>query len=260
MNIKLDDALRTVGLLLVTLSGLFAIVVAYPPSFGEERSSRDPAFSLESALSSHGFEALPEIVSARLANSVTIYQGMRVVTAAGIECSLGYLDVDNHVAFLARHCFGTQDVAEIEGMAVGAYGVKIGTVASMDDYRFHNPELDAVAHADVDIAVISLVRNVTLGGNLYSGDPVVPYGQLRLGARVCTFGATSQVKICGRIVAKQPEARKIYIAPDRPGLTSKNGDSGGPVWQPGVGIVGVHGGSFAGNVGGVVRGEYAIGF
>lgn len=137
-----------------------------------------------------------------------------------ISCTVGYIDKKKRRAYTAGHCgiTGTK-VTDSEDRLIGI---------------FHkNPKYNEKVYRN-DQAYIQLENNVIPGKNYYSGDKVASLDELNTGDTLCSYGSSSQKIHCG--VLRTVDERNI-IGDDNSGGIS--GDSGGPAWVPGKGLVGL---------------------
>ncbi len=156
-----------------------------------------------------------------------VNQGDRVYfqnTASRGGCTVGYVDRQKSRFVVAAHCVG------LPGQRVtDAHGRTIGRVATLS-YQVN-------ATAQNDYAYVSL-RGAVPGRNGFSGDAIVPPNAVRPGETFCTVGASTQRHFCGKVV--QVRGHKVFTE----GTSgTRRGDSGGPGWIPGRGLVGVLSGS-----------------
>lgn len=163
-----------------------------------------------------------------------VNQGDRVflkLGSASSGCTVGYVDHARNQAVVSRHCVNVpfQPVHN-------AAGQRIGTVVSPSGWT-------ALPLAQNDFAYFTL-DGAAAGANKFSGNAKVHPSHVRPGEEVCTVGATTQRQLCGRVKS----VRGHIVTSDIVG--TGRGDSGGPMWIPGRGLVGVHSGH------GVINGKY----
>lgn len=146
-------------------------------------------------------------------------------------CTVGY--VSDGFALTAAHCGDVGDkVFNQQGRHVGYVTEKPADDVNYDVY---------VAH---DWAVIELKWGVFSGENSYSGDDIISAENVEIGDEVCRYGAFSDKVSCSHIVSNEifgDPAEGAILAND---YSSTSGDSGGAVWIPNEGLVGVHQGVF----------------
>jgi len=160
-----------------------------------------------------------------------VYQGMPfVVDGTDSLCTIGYNDADNQRSFTAAHC--------------GADGAGVRLV-DPSDYTKRSPVLGHLRisplYSDLqspnDWGYIEWDDNVRLAANNITGDTLIRPSEVRPGEKVCFHGATTHRGTlgshCGRAAADF--GHELFAI----GVTGQKGDSGGPVFIPGRGMVGV---------------------
>lgn len=174
-------------------------------------------------------------------------QGERVfVDNLGSEdltaCTIGYNEVEQRRSYTAGHCAVHGDTPSDDGAVVylaDERGRQLPTPAGMiyPAAYYYGP-----TNAN-DWAVIYWFNNVEVGRNRFGGD-YVPIDEVRVGETLCYHGYASHAgeddASCGPYVGMIE--RTIYF--DAPGMPD-HGDSGGPVYVPGKGVVGVMSGANA---------------
>lgn len=115
----------------------------------------------------------------------------------------------------------------------------IGTIESRTDRSSKTLLSQSMGN---DFNVIKLNDYVSLGENIYSGDRKVDISDVKSGGKICMYSRIQKNINCGdiRIIAGN------VIVGDS-GAYGKLGDSGGPVWIPGKGFLGVYIGVFGDN-------------
>lgn len=158
------------------------------------------------------------------------------------SCTIGYNDVALHRSYTAGHCAVDSAAPRPGGSTVyvaDEYGRQLPTPAGLiyPAAAFYGP-----ANAN-DWSVIYWFNNVTLGQNTYGG-AYIPISEISPGETLCYHGFASHGRsreaACGPFVGMIEKT--IYF--DAPG-TPHFGDSGGPVYAPGRGFVGVMSGANA---------------
>lgn len=150
----------------------------------------------------------------------------------GQACTIGHNDRAKGVSYTAAHC--GKDGARVRllertSATQGNVSAELGTLRRSKGYDngWNN-----------DWATIEWDRGVTLGANAVSGDTVLTLGDLKRGDQVCYSGqATHGVKggkDCGTFFA--PASTSFTMRAEVP---SQPGDSGGPIFVPGKGLVGI---------------------
>lgn len=144
-------------------------------------------------------------------------------------CTLGFVDINRHMAYTAGHCRGGGAVTDQAGNVIG----------HMTSFRDNTPTGSTVATDQViaDYEAIALADNVTAnnilpgGRQLRSGPGVVAPGQ-----PVCHFGIVTG-ETCGTV-----ESVNNGWFTMTNGVQTGQGDSGGPIYLAGGGpgqIVGI---------------------
>jgi len=186
------------------------------------------------ALSSFNSQALADNPDRQDLENITVNQGdsfhilkpegrdesshMDVFTV--IDCTIGYVDEKLHRAYTAGHCGETGFTAKND------QGEEIGS--------FHkNPRYNPKTYRN-DQAYIELNDNIIVGDNYFSGDNVVDVEDLSTGDTLCSYGAKSKKTHCGEL--RTVDEKNIVGDSNSGGIP---GDSGGPSWVPGKGLVGL---------------------
>ncbi|MCP1386855.1 S1 family peptidase [Corynebacterium sp. TA-R-1] len=147
----------------------------------------------------------------------------------GSECTIGYNDHEDGVSYTAAHCGRDGEKVFLTDRAGNVYPHAAGVLRpskKFDADQFSN-----------DWAVIEWYDNVRLGPNGY-GENFIRVEQVNIGEKICyhgyaTHGAQAKAS-CGKLVGKIGSSF-FFDAP----VASDFGDSGGPVYVPGKGTVGV---------------------
>ncbi len=164
-------------------------------------------------------------------NGLEVNQGWQFGTLAG-ECTIGCNDHVNRVSYTAAHCaegvsrvFLSDKAGKRMQKAISA-----GTIEK-------SPNYDPKKNAN-DWAIIRWKDGVTINSNTFDRDGIVPISQLRKSQEVCFHGhtthGTSGSADCGELIATL--GTKIIVETPR---GARKGDSGGPMYLPGGGLVGV---------------------
>lgn len=169
-------------------------------------------------------------------------------------CTIGYNDPEQRRSYTAGHCADNGDYGWQTGSLVylaDSKGREMSTPAGM---IYPAAAYYGASNAN-DWAVIYWFNGVEVGANPYGGE-YVPIQDLEPGETLCyhgyaSHGGTTEAS-CGPFVGMIEKT--IYF--DAPGMPDY-GDSGGPVYAPGRGLVGVMSGANA-----LVddRGEEIVGF
>lgn len=218
--------------------------------------ARVAALTAASALAASG---LIGGVEAPAAERLVVKQGARMfVDNLGGDtltaCTIGYNDPEQRRSYTAGHCADNGDYGWQTGSLVylaDSKGREMSTPAGM---IYPAAAYYGASNAN-DWAVIYWFNGVEVGANPYGGE-YVPIQDLEPGETLCyhgyaSHGGTTEAS-CGPFVGMIEKT--IYF--DAPGAPDY-GDSGGPVYAPGRGLVGVMSGANA-----LVddRGEEIVGF
>ena len=157
-------------------------------------------------------------------------------------CTIGYNDPEQRRSYTAGHCADNGDYGWQAGSLVylaGSKGREMSTPAGM---IYPAAAYYGASNAN-DWAVIYWCNGVEVGANPYGGE-YVPIQDLEPGETLCYHGYASHhgaaEDSCGPFVGMIEKT--IYF--DAPGMPDY-GDSGGPVYAPGRGLVGVMSGANA---------------
>ncbi|GAA3521684.1 hypothetical protein NUW87_04970 [Corynebacterium pilbarense] len=218
--------------------------------------ARVGALAAASALAASGLVVGTE---APAAERLVVKQGARMfVGNLGNDtltaCTIGYNDPEQRRSYTAGHCADNGDYGWQTGSLVylaDSKGREMSTPAGM---IYPAAAYYGASNAN-DWAVIYWFNGVEVGANPYGGE-YVPIQDLEPGETLCYHGYASHggttEAACGPFVGMIEKT--IYF--DAPGMPDY-GDSGGPVYAPGSGLVGVMSGANA-----LVneRGEEVVGF
>ena len=225
-NMSYDDVRRIAGTALLIVSALLAIA-GLAPGIAQLSSNQESGSSL-SRVWGETAPAQPQ---------TTVSQGQRISMSqpgsdGAVLCTLGYIDHAARTGYTTAHCIpGAKDGAYVQGGldVRNETGTVIGKVYPSQRY-LANPQ-----NAADDIALIRFANNVALGENTYSGDAIVP-PHLDGPMTICRFGATTQKVMCTQTA--DPAIKDGAIRYIRAG--EAGGDSGGVLYIPGEGVVGLH--------------------
>lgn len=161
-----------------------------------------------------------------------------VVTLGNVRCTIGFVNKDYIIT--SAHC-------NKEGVGAYAYqhDVHIGTVVAQPDIA--NKDYGWLRNTSNDWTVIKLKEKIYAGGNVYSkgNNKHISFDEVTIGDTICTYGYKSKKVSCGRVEHKR---NQVLYADD---ASKRSGDSGGPVWIPGKGFVGLHYGTTKGGAYGI---------
>ena len=206
--------------------------------------ARVAALAAASALAASGLVVGAE---APAAERLVVKQGARMfVDNLGNDnltaCTIGYNDPEQRRSYTAGHCADRADKAWQTGSLVylaDSKGREMSTPAGM---IYPAAAYYGASNAN-DWAVIYWFNGVEVGANPYGGE-YMPIQDLEPGETLCyhgyaSHGSTTEAA-CGPFVGMIEKT--IYF--DAPGMPDY-GDSGGPVYAPGRGLVGVMSGANA---------------
>lgn len=165
----------------------------------------------------------------------TIVQGDEISIDKKKTCTIGYIDHKSRIAYTADHCSfkGKKSVVYDNDDHI------IGTIESRTDRSSKTLLSQSMGN---DFNVIKLNNYVSLAENVYSGDEKVDISDVESSDRVCVYSRMQKKVNCGKI--RMVAGNVIVGDSDAYG---KLGDSGGPVWIPGKGFIGIYIGVFGNN-------------
>ena len=165
----------------------------------------------------------------------TIVQGDQISIDENKTCTIGYIDHKERLAYTADHCSfkGKKSVVYDNDDHI------IGTIESRTDRSSKTLLSQSMGN---DFNVIKLNNYVSLAGNIYSGDKKVSVSDVKSGEKVCMYSRMQKKINCGNI---KIVAGNVIVGDS--GAYGKLGDSGGPVWIPGEGFIGIYIGVFGDN-------------
>ena len=164
----------------------------------------------------------------------TINQGDRVRNQEWDTCTVGYVQTGS--AYTAGHCGKTGDT-----MFNFQTNEQIGTLNS--HYSYPGGE---------DWAEITLNDTATAGENTYSGNQVVSPEDIEVGDTIHSYGGKTGQQYTGTVT--RTDGHQVLATGEAGGLP---GDSGGPAWIDGKGLVGVYSSYYTD---GAPEDKYAVGF
>ncbi|WP_342319530.1 trypsin-like serine protease [Corynebacterium mayonis] len=143
-------------------------------------------------------------------------------------CTIGFNEAGRQRSFTAAHCGE-------EGARVHLLDLNTGTQSGAVGTFFRSKVYDE--HLGNDWAAIQWDNGVRIAPNYFSGDAWVNPGSIRPGERVCYYGQITNRRTseptCGTF---EGAVGNTYFVDAR---LTQPGDSGGPMWVPGRGFVGV---------------------
>lgn len=167
-----------------------------------------------------GLTTLP--TAQKVVSAAVVSQGDRIsVPSDGNDgsydsCTVAYVSHSDRSLWTAGHCGDVGDRVMLGARVIGT------VTHSLDEYPG-------------DYARVEVTReNTALGHNAYSGDHAVAFEDLTVGTTVCQFGSTTARPVCGEVTVVGNDVAVGQID----SFEVSGGDSGGPVWVPGRGLVG----------------------
>jgi len=163
-------------------------------------------------------------------------QGDQVFIDKRKTCTVGYIDKEHGLAYLAEHCAVPGKKAQVHN----SEGYFVGTITSR--YHDSHPGMFHQQKMSEDFNVVDIdTTHVFLGDNAYSGDQKVVISQVAQGDKVCMYSRMQKRVKCGSIAMVTGD---IIVLDSH--AQGEKGDSGGPVWIPGKGFIGVYTSSLGG--------------
>lgn len=164
-----------------------------------------------------------------------LVQGEEISIDKKKTCTIGYINHKEKIAYTADHCSfkGKKSVVYDNDDHI------IGTIESRTDRSSKTLLSQSMGN---DFNVIKLNNYVSLGENIYSGDRKVDISDVKSSEKVCMYSRVQKKINCGNI---KIVAGNVIVGDS--GAYGKLGDSGGPVWIPGKGFLGVYIGFFGDN-------------
>lgn len=144
---------------------------------------------------------------------------------SGSKCTVGYNG--NGFSYVSAHC-GKDGYAVHLELASGYTSPRVGT--------FHRSPAASVENGAAnfnDWGLIEWDNTVNIGPNRYSGDSLIDPDTVTSGETACIYGDTTTKIFCGPFVGNL--GKTFFL--DR--VTTNPGDSGGPMWIPGRGLIGL---------------------
>ncbi|WP_175935215.1 trypsin-like serine protease [Corynebacterium sp. Marseille-P4321] len=143
-------------------------------------------------------------------------------------CTIGYNDHVNGVSYTAAHCGRKGQRVALIDRQTNRTSRPMGTFYPSENYDHGYSN---------DWAIIKWDPGVKLGSNGFSGNTVLTLDEMERGDEVCWHGQTSHMNTenveCGTYFGRAGESFTVRAK------NARSGDSGGPVWAPGRGFLGV---------------------
>lgn len=168
-------------------------------------------------------------------------QGDQVFIDKRKTCTVGYIDKERGVAYIAEHCSVSGEMAQVHN----GQGYFVGTITSRyEDSKYYGALHPQKMSEDFNVIKVD-TSHVFLGDNKYSGDQKVSISDVAQGDEMCVYSRRQGEINCGHVSAT---IGNLIVGDSH--VQGEKGDSGGPVWIPGKGLIGVYtaslGGSFYG--------------
>lgn len=144
---------------------------------------------------------------------------------SGSKCTVGFSTQGR--SYVSAHC-GKDGYGVYLQLPNGYTTGRVGT--------FHRSPAAVVENGAAnfnDWGVIKWDDSVYVGPNRYSGDPLIDPDTVQSGETVCVYGDTTRRINCGPFVGNLGKTFFVDHTQTNPG------DSGGPMWVPGRGLVGL---------------------
>lgn len=140
-----------------------------------------------------------------------------------VMCTAGMVDELTRSMVTAAHCVG-----EVGSAVRDQAGNEIGTVT------WRGRGVGSTAPDTKDVAVVYISPEVEMGHNKYSQHTsMLSPVQVSVGDTLCRYGIKANRVVCSTVSRKMNN--NLSLSPD----DSISGDSGGPIWSPSRGFVGV---------------------
>ncbi|WP_141743322.1 hypothetical protein [Corynebacterium sp. HMSC08F01] len=182
--------------------------------------------SLVAAAGAAALVLSPAVATA--ATPTVVEQGKAIYIEGHGACTIGYNDVANRKSYTAAHCGSEGARVSLMDRATMEFSEEMGT--------FH-PSKNFTRLPYNDWGWIEWDAGVAIAGNSYSGDKVLIKDDVKIGDEVCSHGETSHMGtrniLCGTFAGWSAESFGVQLE------GWQQGDSGGPVWVPGRGFLGV---------------------
>lgn len=143
-------------------------------------------------------------------------------------CTIGFNDTARRVSYTAGHCGERGARVQLLERETGYVSEPMGT--------FY-PSVGYDGQYTNDWGEVRWDAGVKMGGNRYSGDRILEQDDIEMGDQVCFHGEATHTgtrgTTCGTFHSWINDSFTANIE------TWRKGDSGGPVWVPGRGLVGI---------------------
>lgn len=184
-----------------------------------------------------GVDEQPVIKQAFAANTIAQGELVEFFSDQGtFSCTAGFNDRVAHRTYFAAHCIEdlvSQDFGIIVGE--GAEIKHAGTAYISPGFKRYTEDFVSLN----DWGYVDWNEDVSLSYNRLTGDTKLSMDSLEVGERICYHGGVTHgnadTMTCGTVAFVHGESVWMDFAGGEPVL----GDSGGPVWIPGRGFVGV---------------------
>lgn len=201
----------------------------------EENTMKSMARGLITAVSTMAIASTPVLATAAV--PTVVEQGRAVYIDGYGLCTIGFNDPEKAVSYIAAHCGG-------EGARVSLIDRTTNEVS--DEMGTFHPSTKYTRFPYNDWAWIEWDEGVQMGSNSFSGDRVLEQDEVHVGDEVCSHGETTHTGTrgvsCGTFGGWSGESFGVQET------SWQQGDSGGPVWVPGRGLVGVMSGAPVGDL------------
>lgn len=164
-------------------------------------------------------------------------QGDKVFIDKRKTCTVGYIDKEQGLAYLAEHCAVSGETSQVHD----GEGYFIGTITSRyEDSKYYGALHPQKMSEDFNVIKVD-TKHVFLGDNKYSGDRRVSISDVEEGDEMCMYSRRQGRINCGHVSAT---IGNLIVGDSH--VQGEKGDSGGPVWIPGKGLIGVYTASLGG--------------
>lgn len=178
--------------------------------------------------------AVPVSAGAQLPASPVVEQGMKILIDQGNGldnvCTVGHNDPAQRSSFTAAHCGTPGQLVYLEDEDGQRIDTPVGHFTPSPVYR--HPATYTGSPSANDWGQIRWFSTVEIAENAYG--PYLGPDAVNRGDTLCYRGATTGAPVCGNLVGTIGES--MFFDVD---VNSQAGDSGGPVFVPGKGTVGV---------------------